>query len=79
MARITPEGREGEMFGLYATTGRAVAFLAPTLFGIFVSVTGDTRYGILGIVLVLLAGLALVLPVHPKPTLIDDDRSVRGS
>lgn len=79
MARITPEGREGEMFGLYATTGRAVSFLAPTLFGIFVSVTGDTRYGILGIVLVLLAGLALVLPVHPKPTLIDDDRSVRAS
>ncbi|WP_347755541.1 MFS transporter [Agrococcus sp. ProA11] len=75
MARITPEGREGEMFGLYATTGRAVSFLAPTLFGIFVSVTGDTRFGILGIVLVLLAGLALVLPVHPKPTVISDDRT----
>lgn len=72
MARITPEGREGEMFGLYATTGRAVSFLAPTLFGIFVSVTGDTRFGILGIVIVLLAGLLLVLPVHPKPTVIDD-------
>ena len=77
MARITPEGREGEMFGLYATTGRAVSFLAPTLFGIFVSVSGDTRYGILGIVLVLLAGLALVLPVHPKPTVIDDERAAR--
>lgn len=79
MARITPEGREGEMFGLYATTGRAVSFLAPTLFGIFVSVTGDTRFGILGIVIVLLAGLVLVLPVHPKPTVIDDDRSARAS
>jgi MFS transporter, UMF1 family len=72
MARITPEGREGEMFGLYATTGRAVSFLAPLLFGIFVTVAGDTRFGILGIVLVLLAGLLLVLPVHPKPTRIDD-------
>ena len=78
MARIMPEGREGEMFGLYATTGRAVSFLAPTLFGIFVSVTGDTRFGILGIVVVLLAGLLLVLPVHPKPTVIEDDRAVRA-
>lgn len=71
MARITPEGREGEMFGLYATTGRAVSFLAPALFGVFVSIAGDTRFGILGIVLVLLVGLLLVLPVHPRPTLID--------
>ena len=70
MARITPQGREGEMFGLYATTGRAVSFLAPTLFGVFVSVTGDTRFGILGIVLVLLAGLLLLLPVDPRPTVI---------
>ncbi|KAA6436245.1 MFS transporter [Agrococcus sediminis] len=71
MARITPEGREGEMFGLYATTGRAVSFLAPTLFAVFVSLTGDTRFGILGIVLVLLAGLLLVLPVHPRPTVLE--------
>ncbi|SDS01766.1 MFS transporter [Agrococcus carbonis] len=72
MARITPEGREGEMFGLYATTGRAVSFLAPTLFGLFVTLAGDTRFGILGIVIVLIAGLLLVLPVSPKPTLIAD-------
>lgn len=72
MARITPEGREGEMFGLYATTGRSVSFLTATLFGAFVSLTGDTRFGILGIVIVLIAGLLLVLPVHPRPTRIDD-------
>ena len=72
MARITPEGREGEMFGLYATTGRSVSFLTATLFGAFVGLTGDTRFGILGIVIVLLAGLLLVLPITPKPTTIDD-------
>ena len=43
LARMTPEGREGEMFGLYATTGRAVSFLAPGLFALFVGATGDTR------------------------------------
>ncbi|MCU1545289.1 MAG: transporter [Homoserinimonas sp.] len=63
LARITPPGREGEIFGLYATTGRAVSFLAPGLFALFISVSGDTRLGILGIVIVLLAGLMLMLPV----------------
>jgi MFS transporter, UMF1 family len=71
LARITPPGREGEIFGLYATTGRAVSFLAPMLFGIVVSLTGDTRYGIIGIVLVLLLGLLLMLPVKPRPATID--------
>ena len=79
MARITPAGREGEMFGLYATTGRAVSFLAPTLFGIFVTVAGDVRFGILGIVLVLVAGLLLVLPVHPKPTVIEGEPSAAAT
>jgi UMF1 family MFS transporter len=71
LARITPPGREGEIFGLYATTGRAVSFLAPGLFTLFVSATGDTRYGIVGIALVLLAGLVLMLPVKPVQRAID--------
>lgn len=64
LARIIPPGREGEVFGLYATTGRAVSFLAPTMFALFVGLTGDSAFGILGIVLVLLAGLLLLLPVR---------------
>lgn len=71
LARITPPGREGEIFGLYATTGRAVSFLAPTLFALFVGLSGDTRLGILGIVLVLLVGLLLMLPVKGKQAQID--------
>jgi len=71
LARITPVGREGEIFGLYATTGRAVSFIAPGLFSLFVLTTGDTRFGIIGIVLVLLGGLLLMLPVKPKPAVIE--------
>ncbi|RLK46565.1 MFS transporter [Microbacterium telephonicum] len=71
LARITPERREGEIFGLYATTGRAVSFLAPGLFALFVGLTHDTRFGILGIVLILLAGLLLMLPVKPRQAVID--------
>lgn len=70
LARLIPAGRSGEVFGLYATTGRAVSFLAPAAFGLSVSlgaaVTGSAstaHWGILGVVLVLLAGLLVMIPV----------------
>jgi len=65
LARLAPPGREGQLFGLYATTGRAVSFLAPMLFGLFTLVFGADRAGIVGILLVLAAGLAALWPVRP--------------
>ena len=35
LARLAHPGQEGQLFGLYATTGRAVSFLAPGLFALF--------------------------------------------
>lgn len=64
LARLAPPGREGELFGLYATTGRAATFLAPALFSLLIAVTRDQAFGILGIVIVLTAGLALLVPVR---------------
>ncbi len=69
LARLTPPGREGEVFGLYATTGRAATWLSPALYAIAVAVSpatgapARTAWGILGILVVLLAGLGLLLPV----------------
>ncbi|CAM4305981.1 MFS transporter [Nocardia ninae] len=69
LARLAPPGREGQFFGLYTTTGRAVSFLAPTLFGLFVWLFDADRAGIIGIVLVLVLGLLALLPVRsPDPT-----------
>lgn len=75
LARIAPRGEEGELFGLYATTGRAVSFLAPFMYStcitIAANVMGTSRadaayFGILGIVLVLLVGLLAFIPVKPQ-------------
>lgn len=64
LARVAPPGREGELFGLYATTGRAVSWLTPFLFGVFVSVIGQgDRGGVLAIGLVLLLGALALIPV----------------
>jgi MFS transporter, UMF1 family len=70
LARLIPQGKSGEIFGLYATTGRVVSFLSPLAFGGFIAlgalVTGqdNTQYwGILGVVLILAAGFAVMIPV----------------
>lgn len=71
LARVTPPGREGEIFGLYATTGRAVSFLAPALFTLFVALSGNTRFGAIGIGIVLLVGLILMTRVNATQRAID--------
>ena len=60
LVRVTPAGREGEIFGLYATTGRAASFISPLLWAGFITAFGATAWGILGIVLVLAIGLVLM-------------------
>lgn len=63
LARVTPAGREGEIFGLYATTGRAASWMASGAWTVLIVLTSQTAYGILGIVVVLIAGFLLLLPV----------------
>ncbi len=68
LARVTPEGMQGEIFGLYATTGRVASFLAPAMWTLSIAVFGATVWGVLGIALVLTLGLVLLLFVRlPAP------------
>ena len=67
LARVTPRNMQGEVFGLYATTGRVMSFLSPLLWAVFIGVFGATHFGILGIIIVLAIGLVLLLLVRlPK-------------
>jgi UMF1 family MFS transporter len=74
VSRFAPEGREGEVFGLYQTTGRAISFLSgffwATAITIGAIVTGKentTIYGVLGLMVILVVGLLLLLRVNPNP------------
>ncbi|MGO1473014.1 MAG: MFS transporter [Flaviflexus sp.] len=75
LARIIPAGEESEIFGLYATTGRAVSFLSPFLYSTAITIgataldiTKDEAayFGILGIVVVLLAGFLTFFLIKPE-------------
>ncbi|GMA35734.1 hypothetical protein GCM10025876_19380 [Demequina litorisediminis] len=68
LARVSPEGREAEMFGLYATTGRAASFMAPAMWSLSITVFGATIWGTLGVIAVVAIGLALLLLMKtPQP------------
>jgi len=77
VARFAPANREGEIFGLYQTTGKAASVLSPTLWTVSLALAtaaglaNATLYGILGIMVVLGAGLFWLLRVHPNPKVID--------
>lgn len=74
VSRFAPDGREGEVFGLYQTTGRAISFLSgffwATAISIAAMVTGKentTVFGVLGLMVILIVGLLLLLRVNPNP------------
>ncbi|MBZ4488439.1 MFS transporter [Microbacterium sp. cx-55] len=67
LARVTPNGMQGEIFGLYATTGRVASFLAPAAWTLSIALFGAIIYGVLGLGLVLLVGLIILLFVKLPP------------
>lgn len=71
LLRATPTGHEGEIFGLYRTTGRAGSWITTALIALFAVVSGDPELAIVAIGLVLLVGLALVVPVPTHPRQIE--------
>lgn len=66
LTRMTPPSMQGEIFGLYATTGRVMSFLSPWLWSAFIVWFGATHFGILGITIVLFAGFVLMLFVKMR-------------
>lgn len=64
MARLAPEVMRTEMFGLYAMSGKATAFLGPLAFGLATDIFDSQRAGMATILVFLAVGLLLLLPVR---------------
>jgi MFS transporter, UMF1 family len=64
MARLAPPDMTGEMFGLFALSGRVTAFVGPLLVGVVATLADSQRVGMGVIVLMFVIGLALMLPLE---------------
>ena len=60
MVRHTNPDRPTEAFGLFALSGKATAFIAPMLIGIFTALTGNVQLGFLPVIFLFLLGLLLL-------------------
>ncbi|MCJ7451315.1 MAG: MFS transporter [Steroidobacteraceae bacterium] len=58
--RLVPADKSSEFFGFYNMMGKASAIVGPALVGITAAVTGDSRLSILSIVILFIAGGALL-------------------
>ena len=64
MARLSPPAMRGEMFGLFALSGKVTAFVGPALVGWVTLMTGSYRLGMSTTLVLLLAGLLLLRGVE---------------
>lgn len=63
LARIAPPDIENQVFGLYALSGKATAFIGPFLVGWLTGLTGSQRIGMSVILVFFVAGAALLTTV----------------
>jgi UMF1 family MFS transporter len=67
MGRIAPVEMRGEMFGLYALSGKATAFLGPFVLGTMTYWTNSQRLGMATILaFFVVGGILLALMRHPN-------------
>lgn len=66
MARLAPKDASTELFGIYAMTGKSIAFTGPLAFALITQITNSQRFGISTIVILWLIGLFLILRVKER-------------
>lgn len=67
MARLAPPAQRTELFGLYALSGKATAFVGPALVGAVTLWANSQRAGLATILAFFLVGLFVMLPLREPP------------
>lgn len=63
---MVPRAKTAEFFGFYGMSSRIGGFLGPLVFAVVSQVTGNSRFGIISIVIFFIAGAALLTRVDVK-------------
>lgn len=59
--KLIPKENNNEYFGFYNIFGKYATVIGPVLMGIFTKITGNSRYGVLSIILLFIAGFITLL------------------
>ncbi|HWA88759.1 MAG TPA: MFS transporter [Rhizomicrobium sp.] len=60
VARIAPQGRETEYFGLFALSGKATAFIGPVVVAVSTWLSGSQRVGLASLLVLIAAGASML-------------------
>jgi len=74
-AQLIPPEKSGEFFGFYNMMGKFAAVLGPLLVGWTALVTGNSRYAVLAIAVLFVAGGALLLRLNVAPARAGSSRA----
>ncbi len=66
IGRLAPPGMTGEFYGLFALSGRATAWMAPTAIGIITTATQSNRLGVACVLVFLVLGFVLLWQVREE-------------
>ncbi len=66
IGRLAPHGMTGEFYGLFALSGRATAWMAPTAIGIITTATRSNRLGVACVLVFLVLGFCLLWRVREE-------------
>lgn len=71
-SQLIPQHKSAEFFGFYNMTGKAAAVLGPLLVGVTAATTGNSRLGLLSILILFIVGMVVLTRVRlespPEPT-----------
>lgn len=65
-ARLIPKENANKYFGLYNIFGKFAAIMGPFLMALAISLTGESRYGVLSLIILFVSGGLVLLRVKPK-------------
>jgi UMF1 family MFS transporter len=66
-SQLIPEERNGEFFGLLNMLGKAAAVVGPLMVGVVAATTGNSRLGLLSILILFLLGMWFLRKVEEPP------------
>ncbi len=65
-AKLIPKENANKYFGLYNIFGKFAAIMGPFLMAFAISITGESRYGVLSLIVLFVCGGLLLLNVRPN-------------